>query len=86
MANGTLIPKHRGVYRVGHSAPSVEADYMAAVLACGPGAALAGLAAAHLLGLMRGKAPPAEAIARFDRRVRGVRTRRGKLHPSERTR
>ena len=85
MANGTLIPKHRGVYRVGHSAPSVEADYMAAVLACGPGAALAGLSAAHLLGLMRGKAPPAEAIAR-DRRVRGVRTRRGKLHPSERTR
>lgn len=86
VANGTLIPKHRGVYRVGHAAPSVEADYMAAVLACGDGAVLAGPAAAHLLGIQRGKAPPAEVIARAERRVKGVRTRRSWVHRSERTR
>ena len=44
---GTLIVVHRGVYRVGHRAPSVEAHYLAAVLACGEGAHLSGPAAAH---------------------------------------
>ena len=34
---GALIPEYPGVYRVGHRAPSVEARYHAAVLACGPG-------------------------------------------------
>jgi Transcriptional regulator, AbiEi antitoxin len=43
-----LLRVHRGVYRVGHSAPSVEARYLAAVFACGEGARLAGLAAGHL--------------------------------------
>ena len=50
---------HRGVYRVGHRAPSVEARYLAAVLACGEGAVLSGRAAAYLWGLLKGPAPPA---------------------------
>jgi hypothetical protein len=50
MRRGTLIRVHRGVYRVGHRAPSVEARYLAAVWACGEDALLGGLAAAHLLG------------------------------------
>ena len=54
--NGALLPVYRGVYRVGHRAPSVEARYMAAVLACGEGALLSGRAAARLLGLLRGPA------------------------------
>src|SRR4051812_47155180 len=84
--SGQLIPKHRGVYRVGHAAPSVEADYIAAVLAGGDGAALCGRAAAHLLGLVRGKAPP-EVVARGERWVTGVRTRRCRnLHRREVTR
>jgi len=29
---GALLREHRGVYRVGHRAPSVEARYLAAVL------------------------------------------------------
>ena len=33
--SGALLPVHRGVYRVGHRAPSVDARYLAAVLACG---------------------------------------------------
>jgi hypothetical protein len=73
---GLLIPKYRGVFRVGHCAPSVEADYMAAVKACGNGAALSGLAAAHLLGLVKGPAPPPDVTAPTERRVTGIRTRR----------
>jgi Transcriptional regulator, AbiEi antitoxin len=33
--SGALLPEHRGVYRVGHRAPSHEARYLAAVWACG---------------------------------------------------
>jgi hypothetical protein len=50
---GTLLRVHRGVYRVGHCAPSLEARYLAAVWACGDGAVLSGRAAAHPLGLVR---------------------------------
>jgi hypothetical protein len=76
LATGALIPVHRGVYRVGHRAPSIEARYMAAVRACGDGALLSGLAAAHVHGLVKGRAPAPEVTLRTDRRVRGVRTRR----------
>jgi very-short-patch-repair endonuclease len=76
LEKGTLLRVHRGVYRVGHRAPSIEARYMAAVLACGDGALLCGLAAAHLWGLIKGSAPPAEVIASSERRVKGVKTRR----------
>ena len=73
---GALIRVHRGVYRVGHRAPSVEATYLAAVKACGEGAVLSGRAAAHLLGLIKGAPPPPEVTAPSLRRVPGVRTRR----------
>jgi very-short-patch-repair endonuclease len=49
---------------------------MAAVLACGDGALLAGRAAAYLLGLVKGKPPPPEVITPTKRRVKGVRTKR----------
>ena len=75
---GALIPVHRGVYRVGHMAPSVEARYMAAIKACGPGAVLSGLAAAWLLGLIKGPAPAPEVTARSLRRVAGAKTRRSR--------
>jgi very-short-patch-repair endonuclease len=73
---GGLIRVHRGVYRVGHRAPSTEATYLAAVFAAGEGAVLSGLAAAHLLGLVRGTAPTPEVTARTERRIEGVRTHR----------
>jgi hypothetical protein len=75
---GALIVEFRGVYRVGHRAPSVEARYMAAVKACGAGALLSGLAAAHLLGLVKGHAPPPEVTAATERRVQGVKTHRSR--------
>ena len=55
LATGALQREHRGVYRVGHRAPSVEARYLAAVLACGDGALLSGPAAGHLWGLLKGR-------------------------------
>jgi very-short-patch-repair endonuclease len=76
LRRGGLIRVHRGVYRVGHRAPSTEATYLAAVLAAGEGALLSGRAAAHLLGLLKGTAPPPEVIARIQRRIEGVTTHR----------
>jgi very-short-patch-repair endonuclease len=76
LAIGALLREHRGVYRVGHRAPSMEARYLAAVLACGRGAVLSGRAAAHLLGLLKGRPPKAEVTTRTERRVPRVVTRR----------
>jgi hypothetical protein len=76
LRTGALLREHRGVYRVGHRAPSVEARYLAAVLACGEGALLSGRAAAHLFGLLKGHAPPPEVTAPAERRIPGVVTRR----------
>jgi very-short-patch-repair endonuclease len=75
LASGALIREYRGVYRVGHRAPSVEARYMAAVKAGGEEALLAGRAAAHLLGIVRGRPPEPTVIAPKPRRVRGLRVR-----------
>lgn len=52
LATGRLRPLHRGVYAVGHAALRREGYWMAAVLACGPDAALAGRSAAAALDLL----------------------------------
>jgi len=79
-----LLPEYRGVYRVGHRAPCLEATYLAAVWACGDGALLNGCAAGHLVQFLRGPAAPPEVIAPTERRVPGVITHRYRhLHPSE---
>ena len=79
VAKGLLIPEHRGVYRVGHTAPSTEATYTAAVRACGEGAVLIGRAAAHLQGLLTcRRPPPPEVMCPTQRRVEGVVTRRSR--------
>jgi very-short-patch-repair endonuclease len=75
---GALIRAYRGVYRVGHRAPSVEAAYMAAVRACGQGGVLSGRAAAYLLGLIKGRPPPPEVTVPTERRVEGVTTHRSR--------
>ena len=78
VSKGGLIRVHRGVYRVGHRAPSVEATYLAAVLAGGEGALLCGRAAAHLWKLTRGQPPRPEIITTTERRIDGVTTRRSR--------
>ena len=75
---GALFQEYRGVYRVGHRAPSVEARYLAAVRACGEGALLSGPAAGHLWGIVKGPAPPPHVTANGQRRVKGVRTKRAR--------
>jgi very-short-patch-repair endonuclease len=80
---GALIRVHRGVYRVGHHAPSYEAHYLAAVLAGGDGALLSGFAAAHLHRLIKGPPPPPEVTAPTVRRIRGIRTKR-RVRPNAR--
>jgi very-short-patch-repair endonuclease len=79
LRTGSLLRQHRGVYRVGHRAPSVEARYLAAVLAGGEGALLSGRAAAHLLGLVKGTAPAPEVTTRTERRIEGVKTHRSRV-------
>jgi hypothetical protein len=58
LADGRLHQVHHGVYAVGHPRLSLHGDYMAAVLACGEGAALSHFAAARLARLIRSKHPP----------------------------
>ena len=76
LRTGALLQEHRGVYRVGHRAPSIEATYLAAVLAAGKRAILSGRAAACLWGLVKGPAPPAEVISPNERRIHGVTVHR----------
>src|SRR3954465_6537633 len=51
--SGRLHRLHRGVYAVGHRAPSHHARWMAAVLACGEGAVLSHGSAAALWQLLK---------------------------------
>src|SRR4051812_50138111 len=85
LRNGSLISVHRGVFRVGHAAFSLEATYLAAVLACGDGALLSGRAAGHLWGILKGRTPIPEVTASTERRIAGVKTHRSRhIHPSDR--
>lgn len=61
-ADGRLRSVHEGVYAVGHVAPSVDGDYIAAVLASGADAVLSHRAAAYKLRLLRGRPPVPETI------------------------
>jgi Transcriptional regulator, AbiEi antitoxin len=85
VARGSLIVVYKGVYRAGHAAPSIDASYLAAVKACGPGAVLSRLAAAYVQRLVKGEQPSPEVTAPTYRRVRGVRTRRVRLRPHEKS-
>jgi very-short-patch-repair endonuclease len=85
LREGSLIRVHRGVYRVGHKAPSIEARYLAAVVACGQGALLSGQAAGYLWGLIKGTAPPPEVTTKTERRIKGVATRRARRGETEAT-
>lgn len=84
--SGSLLTVHRGVYRVGHIASSLDACYLAATRACGPGALISGRAAAHLFEIVRGSMPPPEVTAPTQRRVPGVHTHQSRcLLPTDAT-
>jgi very-short-patch-repair endonuclease len=83
IGKGTLLREHRGVYRVGHRAPSTEATYLAAVLAAGDGAVLCGRAAAYVWGLMKGEPPSPVVMGVTERRIDGLSTRRTRRPDSD---
>ena len=78
LRSGALLLAYRGVYRVGHRAPSHEARYLAAVWACGEGALLSGRAAGHLLGIVATSPSMPEVTAPTERRIPGIRTHRNR--------
>lgn len=87
IGDGRLRRVHHGVYAVGHVAPSVDGDYMAAVLAGGAGAVLSHRAAAFKLGLLRISSPPRPEITvptTDHRRRPGIIIHRVRsLHPND---
>jgi Protein of unknown function (DUF559) len=72
-ANGRLHRKYKGVYAVGQPRLSQPGEWMAAILACGPGAYLASLTAAVHLRTWRRRVTDIHVLARRERRLRGVR-------------
>src|SRR5688572_21553687 len=62
VARDVLHRRHRGVYSLGGAPLSPEASALAAVLACGPGAALRRLSLANLLSVSRFPAPAIEVV------------------------
>jgi predicted transcriptional regulator of viral defense system len=84
---GSLHRVHQGVYAVGHSLLSREARFMAAVLACGPGACLSHRSAAELWGIRedRREAVDVTAANRRGRAPKGVAAHRDRmLAPADR--
>jgi very-short-patch-repair endonuclease len=80
---GRLRPVFRGVYAVGHVALSREAWWMAALLACGPEAALSHRTAATLWGLRTDPPLPVDVTTStaHGRKHARITTHRTRLHP-----
>jgi hypothetical protein len=74
--SGWLYPEHPGVYGVGRPARTPLERASAAVLACGPGAALSHSSALTLWGIDKHWHTPFEVIVFKDRRPKGIRTHR----------
>jgi hypothetical protein len=73
---GRLFRVFRGVYSVGRRPLSVQEWASAAVLACGPGAALSHASALVLWGYWRHWETPIEVTVVGDRRSKGIRVHR----------
>ena len=88
MSSGVLVRLYAGVFAVGHAVLRAEGHYLAAVLACGPGAALSYRAAGALQQLSRSAASVMDVTSprRTGREKKGVRVHRGdRLLPDETT-
>jgi very-short-patch-repair endonuclease len=75
---GRLHLLHRGVYAVGHRPPSPLAAAMAAVLACGPDAALSHQSAAALWRIIPRWPSPTHVTAPGERRHPGIHVHRSR--------
>jgi hypothetical protein len=76
VATGRLIPVYNGVYAVGHAPVAAIDRAAAAVLACGPGAALSHGSAASLWGFFKRWTMPFEVTAECVHRRRGIAAHR----------
>jgi very-short-patch-repair endonuclease len=77
---GRLHPLHRGVYGVGHTALAPLAEEMAAVLACGPGAAVSHRAAAVIQGMLDRRGALIDVtVGRSNRQRPGLRVHRSRI-------
>jgi len=74
--SGKLVVVHAGVYAVGYPRPEAVARAAAAVLACGPGAALSHSSAAVLWGILSRWPQRPEVTLPGDRRRPGIKTHR----------
>jgi very-short-patch-repair endonuclease len=77
---GRLLRMHRGVYAVGHLALTRNGRFMAAVLACGDGAALSHFSAAVLWGILEDRGQLIHVTVEGNRACRGVIVHRSPLH------
>jgi Protein of unknown function (DUF559) len=83
---GRLERIYRGVYAVGHNQRTREADWIAAVMACSPGAVLSHLDAAALWGIYESRRTEIHVTttARSARRLPGIKVHRARrLDPAD---
>lgn len=85
VARGRLVPIHRGVFALGHRRIGLYGEWMAAVLACGPGAVLSYGSAAHLWGIRGSRKPIEVTRVSGHRRPHGVRLHQTRSLPEEHT-
>jgi very-short-patch-repair endonuclease len=88
VSSGRLHRVHQGVFAVGHTVLSEEGRFLAAVLACGPGAILSHRSAAVLWGVHPKEEGAIDVIAanRRGRAPKGIRAHRdGSLVAADRT-
>jgi very-short-patch-repair endonuclease len=85
VADGRLRPIHRGVHAVGQVALRARSRWMAAVLACGPGALLSHWDAASVHDLRAVGSGAIHVTVRARRRSRrGIRVHQASLRPEDR--
>ncbi len=84
LRKGRLHRVHRGVYAVGRPQLTRHGVLLAAVLSCGPGAALSHAAAAELWGIRRRGPIEVTVPAGAMRRRPGLRVHRSALSPTDR--
>lgn len=85
LQRGGLVRLHQGAYLVGVETPSRRGEMAAAVLACGPDAAISHLAAAESHAILPQARGPLDVTAPTGRRRRGgIRTHRAHLASRDR--
>jgi hypothetical protein len=86
VTHGRLYRSFPGVYSVGCPPITPLERAMAAVLACGPGAVLSHGSALSLWGIWKRWDIPFDVTTKLDRRPKGIKVHRNKLHPADITR